>query len=328
MSDDQRRSGRGPGGARPTSGPSRRFRPAVEQLEDRRVLTVTYHGGAVLANVGVEALFLGSGWSSDPALAAQAGQLGTFLRFLTNSSYMDMLGRAGYGIGRGSYLDGRVDPAALPGIYSDAQIQATLARSITGGLLHAPDANRLYFVFVEPGVNVTASFGTSAADFYGYHSVFRGPTGVAVNYAVLPYPSGPNAPYPGLSAFETLTKVSSHELAEGVTDPQGDGVGATAWYDNTWRDPVSGLRGGEIADITDGVIVDLGGYVVQGVAGRHDQPLIPAGATFDPRFPPPRSARHRHHPPTHQGAHGHRPPHPGHHPPHRHHGDRRHPPVP
>jgi hypothetical protein len=328
MSAAPRRSCRGPGSARPASGPNRRFRPALEQLEDRRVLAVTYHGGAVLANVGVEALFLGSAWSSDPSLAAQAGQLGTFLQFLTNSSYMDMLGRAGYGIGRGSYLDGRVDPAVLPGVFSDAQVQATLAESITGGLLHAPDADRLYFVFVEPGVNVTTAFGTSAVDFYGYHSAFVGPTGLAVNYAVLPYPTGPNAPYPRLSPFETLTKVSSHELAEGVTDPQGDGVGATAWYDDRWRDPASGMRGGEIADITDGVIVDLGGYVVQGVAGRHDQPLIPAGATFDPRFPPPRFARHRHHPPRQQGAHRHRPPRHGHHPGHLHPGECRHPPAP
>jgi hypothetical protein len=300
----------------------------VEQLEDRWVPTVTYHGGAVLSNVGVEGLFLGSSWATDPGLAAQVGQVGTFLQFLTNSSFMDMLGQAGYGIGRGGYLDGQVDPVPLPQVLGDDVIQATLAAAIANGSLTAPDGNRLYFVYVEPGVNVVTSFGTSALSFYGYHSVFVGPTGVPVNYAVVPYPLAPNGPYPGLSPFETLTKVSSHELAESVTDPQGDGVGRTAWYDNTWRDPASGMRGGEIADITDGVIVDLGGYVIQGVAGKHDQRLIPAGATLDPRFPLRRARRHghrrahrhprhhlaghpgaqRHHLAGHPGAHPHHPP--------------------
>jgi hypothetical protein len=292
----------------------------VEQLEERWVPKVTYHGGAVLANVGVEALFLGPDWATDPGLAAQAGQIGTFLQFLTNSSFMDMLTRAGYGVGRGGYIDGPIDPVPLPAVLGDDVIQATLAQSIGSGSLLPPDANRHYFVFVEPGVNVATSFGTSATSFYGYHSVFVGPTGAPVNYAVIPYPLAPNGPYPNLSPFETITKVSAHELAESVTDPQGDGVGRTAWYDDTWRDPASGMRGGEIADITDGVIVDLGGYVIQAVAGRRDQVLIPAGGAFDPRFPQRRHRRrgaHRLHHPLGREGHAHRPDHHVHHP-HRH----------
>jgi hypothetical protein len=304
-----------------------RFRPAVEQLEDRRVPTVTYHGGAVLRNVGVEALFLGSDWSSDPALAGQAVQLGSFFQYLTNSSFMDALGSAGYRVGRGSYLDGPVDPVPLSGAASDAAIQGTLSASISDGLLQAPDANRLYVVFVAPDVNVTTSFGTSALDFYGYHSAFVGPTGAPVNYAVVAYPSGPNAPYPGLSPFETLTKVSAHELAESVTDPQGDGVGRTAWYDNTYRDPVSHQRGAEIADIEDGVILDLGGYVIQGFANRRDRLLIPGGAGLDPRFGLPRYARlPRHQTPRHRAGH-HPPAGPVHHAGH-HHGGHKHHPAP
>ncbi len=139
---------------------------------------------------------------------------------------------------------------------------------------------------------MTTAFGDSAGSVLGYHWAFQGPTGAAVPYAVIPYPVAPNAPYPGLSAFETLTKVSSHELAEAVTDPQGQEVGVSGWYDGTWRNPTSGERGGEIADITERVIVDLGGYVVQGVAGRNDQPLLPAGGTPDGRFPVPQALRH------------------------------------
>jgi hypothetical protein len=280
--------------------PSRRFRPALEALEDRLVPTVTYHGGAVLPNVGVDAVFLGSQWSSDPQLGQQTGQLGNFLGFLAGGTFMDMLTQAGYRVGRGSYVGGQVVPAAPGWAIGDDQIQQTLAASIVNGTLPAPDANRLYVVFVEPGVDVTTSFGDSATNVLGYHGAFWGPTGAAVTYAVIPYPTAPNAPYPGLSPFETLTKVASHELAEAVTDPQGEQIGRNAWYDETWRDPQTGARGGEIGDIVSHVILDLNGYAIQGVAGRHDQQLVPLGATYDPRFPAPPPPRHGAHAQSHQ----------------------------
>jgi hypothetical protein len=249
----------------------------------------------VLKNVGVEAVFLGPAWASDPALVQQSAQLDGFLQYLTGSSYLDMLGKAGYRVGRGTFLDGRVVPTAVPGTFSDAQIQGTLAASIGDGSLQAPDANRLYVVFVEPGVDVTTMFGDSATNVLGYHWAFQGPTGAVVNYAVVPYPAAPNAPDAGLSAFETVTKVASHEVAEAVTDPQGQQIGRSAWYDGTWHDPASGTHGGEIADISEHVVVDLGGYVVQGVVNRHDQPLLPAGGTLDARFPVPAALRHGRH---------------------------------
>jgi hypothetical protein len=240
----------------------------------------------VLPNVGVEALFVGSRWTSDPGLSAAQQQTVGFLRTITNSTFMDMLTRAGYGVGRGSYLDGWVDPVAVPGVITDYQIEVAVAAAIAAGRLRPPDANRLYFVFVEPGVEVVAADGSnSVTDFWGYHSDFAGPAGTPVSYAVVPYLDGSSATLPGLTPFETVTEVSCHELAEAVTDPQGDNVGITAWYDDTWRAPSTGQRGGEIADIADSTIVDLGGYVVQGVANQHDRPRIPAGAT--PAPPPP-----------------------------------------
>jgi hypothetical protein len=261
----------------------RRFRPSVEQLEDRTVATVTYHGGALLRNVGVEALFLGSGWQDDPSLAALPGQLAGFLSSITNSSYMDMLTRAGYRVGRGAYLGGSTDPLPLTGVVSDDQIQAEIATSIEAGTLQAPDGNRLYVVFVQPGVAVTGPFGDSRFGLLGYHSDFMGPTDTGVSYAVLPFPSGINGGIPGLSTFEALTAVTSHELAESVTDAQGVNVGRPAWFDATWRDPVTGETGAEIADMTEGVFVNLNGYLVQGVVNRHRGLLTPAGGALDPR---------------------------------------------
>jgi hypothetical protein len=252
--------------------------------------------------VGVEALFLGSGWEGDPSLSAAREQVVGFLNYITGSTYMDMLTRAGYGVGRGSYLDGCVDPVALPGVFTDQQIEIEVAAAIAAGRMRPPDANRLYFVFVQPGVEVVAADGSnSVTDFWSYHSDFAGPAGAPVSYAVVPYLDGSSGTLPGLTLFETVTEVSSHELAEAVTDPFGNNVGVSAWYDGSWRDPNTGQRGGEIADIADSTIVDLGGYVMQGVANRHDRPMIPAGATPVPRFG---GRRHAHD--VHRQPHGHR----------------------
>jgi hypothetical protein len=268
--------------SRPRSG-RRRFLPTVEQLEGRTVPSVTYHGGAVLADVGVEALFLGSAWQTDPSLAPLAAQLGGYLQVLTGGSFMDALSRSGYGVGRGSYLDSGTDAMPMWWIISDAQIQQEIAASISNGTLQAPDANRLYVVYVQPGVAVTSPFGESTFGVLGYHSDFQGPTGTPVSYAVLPFPSENNSFIPGLNPFETLTAVTSHELAESVTDPYGDNVGRPAWYDNTWRDPVSGAQGAEIGDMTENVFIDWGGYVLQGVVNRRRQLLVPVGGSLDAR---------------------------------------------
>src|SRR5437868_1105132 len=66
----------------------------VEQLESRRLLTVTYNGGAVLPQVAVQAVYLGSTWNTDSALQAQRAQVDPFLSTIVNSPYMDMLTNA------------------------------------------------------------------------------------------------------------------------------------------------------------------------------------------------------------------------------------------
>src|SRR5205807_6031309 len=139
---------------------------------------------------------------------------------------------------------------------------------------------------VAPGVEVTYGGENSTTGFYGYHDDFTGPGGAVIPYAVIAYPFPGGGTYPGLSVFETLTKISAHELAEAATDPQGGQVGPLAWVDLKWRDPNTGQRGGEIADIVNDKIVDWNGCVVQAVAGKSDQALLPAGAHWDPRFLP------------------------------------------
>jgi hypothetical protein len=243
-----------------------RLRPELEQLEDRRLLSVTYHGGTVLVQVEVEPVFYGPYWNS-PAGQQQAADLDTFLSFLTNSSFMDMLNE--YGVGHGVLADHGIVAGTNSSASSvdDTTLQQTIASGIADSSLQPPDANRLYMVFTAPNVDVTDGGQDSLHDFYGYHDFFAGPGGQSITYAVISHPVG-NGTFYNLNVFQTLTKTVSHELAESVTDP---GVGG--WYDSR--------TGEEIADLADGPqdIGLLNGYVVQGVwSAQQGTVVLPAGA--------------------------------------------------
>jgi hypothetical protein len=243
-----------------------------ERLESREVLSVTFHGGALLSQVEAQGVYLGSDWAANSALTSQAASLDQYLNFLVKSPYMDTLTAAGYNVGEGTDTAGKTLSLSLnksSGI-TDAQIQSDLQAAISSSQLAAPDANRLYVVFVEPGVLVKLGADTSANSFLGYHGAFAGRDAsgkaVDVHYAVMAYPGTPN-PTAGSQGFATsfdqLTSVSSHEIAEAVTDPDVN-YKALGWYDDQ--------RNGEIGDLTNKTTT-LGGYVVQEVVGKNDQPL-------------------------------------------------------
>src|SRR5262249_6778466 len=56
---------------------------------------VSYHGGPLLENVGVETVYYGQAWTSDPQLRQQAQQLDAFFQDITQSTYMDMMAEYG-----------------------------------------------------------------------------------------------------------------------------------------------------------------------------------------------------------------------------------------
>jgi hypothetical protein len=271
-------------GGRSSGRPSprtQRVRPCLEHLEDRLTPTVTPHGGALLPNVNVQGVYYGADWDSYP-YDFFAVYLDQFLGNIVQSSYMDMLSNAGYGVGRGSATPGVV-VSAYPGLFlSDSQIQTALEQQIWNGGVKRPDSNTLYVVFVEDNVVVQA-FGTnSQTGFNGYHGAFQGfvPTsgwpGFALqdlHYAVIPYPGGwvGNGRTYSLSDFDSQTLAASHEIAEAVTDPN-DGYKTKGWYDDS-QSP------GEVGDMCAGSTVYLNGRAVQRIVDQHDQPMTPVGAT-------------------------------------------------
>jgi hypothetical protein len=253
----------------------------LERLENRELLTVTYHGGDLLTNVEAQAVYLGSQWSTNASLAAQAQATDQFLATIVNSPYMDMLTNAGYGVGRGTASAGADDNLTLNGTTTDALIRSDLQAEIDSGAVQAPDANRLYVVYVEPGVSVQLGTASSTNSFLGYHAAFGGTTStgapIDIHYAVIPAPGTPN-PTPASQGFSSalneVTTVTSHELAEAVTDPNVN-YKTLGWYDDQLN--------GEIADLAEGhdsTIIGANGvtYEVQDVVNQNDQLISPSTA--------------------------------------------------
>ncbi len=254
----------------------------LESLEARENPTVVFYGGHVLPHVEAQPVFYGSGWSTNTATQTY---LNAYEKDLTGGAYMDALNQAGYGVGRGTAAAGVVDPISIsPGaVITDASIQARLKSEISSGLVPAPDANRLYVVYVEPNVavNLGSGQGTTQQGILGYHGAFAGANGATIRYAVVAYPGGAagNSSL-GTSAVDQLTSVASHELAEAVTDPDVN-YSTLGWYDP---------QRGEIGDITESnsnALVRLDGYLVQEVSTKNDQLL--SIALSPPVSPPPLS---------------------------------------
>jgi hypothetical protein len=254
------------------------FLPELERLDDRLVPTVTYHGGALLSHVEVQGMYLGSDWYNNRTYYNQTAQFEAFNRFLPQSSYMDLLTQLGYGVGRGSTSPGMIDRLVVNKNYylTDSTIRGEIQRFINARYLQQPDANRLYVVYVEPGVAIMDDHdgnATSTKDFAGYHSAFAGRTSAGyaadVHYAVIAYAGGYNTVFPGLTPFGTMTLTASHEIAEAATDPNAN-FRAAGWYEDS--------SGNEIGDMHRYEAL-LNGYVVQSIVNKNDVAYIPSGAT-------------------------------------------------
>jgi hypothetical protein len=253
----------------------------------------------VIQNVQVENVYWGQAWTTPATKGfSPTGAMNyydQFMSYITNSTFMDMLGE--YGAGRGSFLKSYIDNGINSGLptgvtsVSDAQIQAMLQADITNNELTAPNANTVYCVYTPPGVEVTAPFGlngsiqTSGKDFSGYHVGFIDTAGEQISYIVIPYlPSS----QPNLSTPQSTTLTISHELAEAVTDPQfwtGSGTNREALG---WTNRATYTE--EIADIaetnysTPSMVRDnggvLNGYQVTAVwSNWQNQLVLPQGAT-------------------------------------------------
>jgi hypothetical protein len=221
------------------------------------VPSLKYHGGPVIAAVEVAPIYWGAAWTSGTN-ATLSTQLDGFFDFILTSTYMDLLheySTATTQIRHGRRIASTRVSTSEPGTVTpsgrqvtDAQIRTALQGWIAAHTVPATTANTLYFIYLPPNVT-SLDFGTQscvAGGYCGYHDHIGN-----VYYAVIPYANCSGCVFSG-AFLDTLTEVSSHELAEAVTDPEL----------NAWWDPTTG-PGDEIGDICNRQTVRLGGFLVQ-----------------------------------------------------------------
>ncbi len=210
---------------------------------------LTYRGGPLLSAAEVFTVFWGAMWQKAP-LSDTATRLNRFFAFILTSPLIDQLAEYNvkqYSIGPGKFVGTTiVTEPTLRHSVSDSAIRHMLQQEVsTKPDFPQPDANRLYFVYLPPGVAVVLSGSRSCQAFCGYHDHIQG----KIFYAVMPYANCAGC-VGGLSVFDALTSTSSHELCEAITDP----IPGQGWYDDNQ---------GEIGDICAWKTKQIGAYTVQ-----------------------------------------------------------------
>ena len=223
-----------------------------------------YRGGPVLAKARVYAVM----WGANVDAQTQAG-IGPMLDSTLNSSYFDLLaeydttisasdGRAGtqQRIARGVF-GGTVEiqPASRANLITDEQIGKEIERQIGLGVLQKPDADTVYMMYFPPGLTIDLQGARSCQVFCGYHFHYQSPLYGEVFYGVHPDLGGACSIGCGFAAtrFDDLTSVTSHELAEVVTDPAVDASSNLPGYPDGWNT----AKGEEIGDLCSSDVTKL-----------------------------------------------------------------------
>lgn len=204
-----------------------------------------YRGGPVISNAKIYAVMWGNAVDS----ATQTG-IGGMLASISTSSYLDLLaqyrtttsaddGRSGtqQEIGRGTFAGLlSIQPSISSLQVTDQQIGAELEHQIDIGVLPRPDGNTLYMAYFPPGLSIDLYGTLSCQTFCGYHHSYQSSAYGEIFYGVIADLGGDCSIACGYAQtqFEDVTVVTSHELAELVTDPMVEPT-ASPGYPDAWN---------------------------------------------------------------------------------------------
>jgi len=126
-------------------------------------------------------------------------------------------------------------------VIDDNEIGPALDAAKTGAHLSTWDANTIFVMYFRSGQVITAGPYNSVTSFCAYHSALLYPSAPSsLNYVVMPNEDGaPGCAFTGsgATAFDNMTPVLSHELAETVTDP----ASPQAWFDTVHLQEIGDL---------------------------------------------------------------------------------------
>ena len=162
--------------------------------------------GAGIGDLQQHSIFLGSGWS-DPVLRARESRLSNLLAMIHDHAQMDEIAKAGFTNRFGpTFTLEKLDVTDNRKI-SDLEIQDILAGLFVNGPLTEPQADSVYIVFLDPGLQSTLRSLTAGKHYLAYHSFFNA-SGSKVHYAVVPYQADSTAAYQ--IALRTLVVAALH----------------------------------------------------------------------------------------------------------------------
>ena len=162
--------------------------------------------GAGIGDLQQHSIFLGSGWA-DPSLRARESRLSSLLAMIHDHAQMDEVAQAGFTNRFGpTFTLEKLDVTDNRKI-SDLEIQDILAGLFANGPLTEPQADSVYIVFLDPGLQSTLRSLTAGKHYLAYHSFFNA-SGSKVHYAVVPYQADSTAAYQ--IALRTLVVAALH----------------------------------------------------------------------------------------------------------------------
>ncbi len=220
-----------------------------------------YSDGPLIQHVKVVDVFYSPGFPHKTMLE-------DYYRAILQSGYFDWLAEysaTNYKIGRGTFVVSFEDTNANPTTVKQVDPETYLKGLLAAGKLPAPDDDTMYMLYFPSGIDPADDSGPSCisnGDYCAYHSSYQAAGGQMIRYGVIPdLEAGACTQGCGPPGFASFTDVSSHELVEAVTDPDGSG-----WYD-TGAPDTSSKNCGEIGDIcaVGGAqeTGTIGGFIVQ-----------------------------------------------------------------
>lgn len=242
-----------------------------------------YYGGPVAADPQVYIVFLGD-WTSS-ANQTRAGNLKQFVSDLLASSFMNVISQ--YTCSAQGSLANSVFVSNTNTNLFHADLVTLLQTAINNGTIPEPtDPSHVYIVYLDDNTAIDDTVAgvvmcePMSDTSFGYHSFFTTTKGNPFYFAVVPgltdtclqnsCPGGDSTCSLQLTMTQEQrqTKVTSHELAEMVTNPQNSGFEASSKW--AWDDDEAGEIGDICNDIIGNITVGPNTWTVQPIYSKWD----------------------------------------------------------
>ncbi len=196
---------------------------------------ITYHGGPILSHARFELVFLGTEWQTDFEHRLRRRQLETAVQVLARA-YVKGLAEYGVGIASCDPFTSVIPLHTAKAIDPKTGFEPVLQGAVASRQVAWPEPQTAYLIFLPKGYTFTV------ANVGGFHRWM--PVQDAAHrriakafYAVMKFSD----------SLDVETAVTTHEMAEMVTDPQ---VGYSDVRENSraWID-AGGPKGGEVGDL-------------------------------------------------------------------------------